>query len=220
MTAESGFEEELKAEEKKHKKILKYDLETFIVLIVIVGFIVVTNLILKSNYKPIGRIRAGVAPALIECNKGIMNVAETFRKNTTDDQARASVDAAKLSFDGAILYYGKSVTKGVSDGVIVSVLDSCYEAASRFHDVISKQQNLDGLGVSENMLTVMDNDIKRLKEKTDSLMVGIDEYNTSGFFLKLSWATPYPGTIAYDRINLPELQPMATTTPADKTTPK
>ncbi|HUL44487.1 MAG TPA: hypothetical protein VLY03_09025 [Bacteroidota bacterium] len=216
MTAETGFEEELKAEEKKHKKILKYDLETFIVLIVIVAFVVFTNLMLKSSYKPVGKVRAGIAPALIECNKSILNVGETFRKNTTDDNARIAVDAAKLAFDGAIAYYGKSVTKGVSDGIIVSVLDSCYQSAVHFHNVISTQQNLDGLGVSTAMLTSMDNDIRRLKEKADSLMTGIDAYNSTGFFLTFSWVTPYPSTIAYDRIILPEMQPMATTTPAEK----
>ncbi len=63
------FEEELKAEEQKHKKIIKYDLETFIALFIIVAFVVTANLVLKSAYKDIGKLKTEVSPVSTHATK-------------------------------------------------------------------------------------------------------------------------------------------------------
>ncbi|HMD14175.1 MAG TPA: hypothetical protein VKI62_06085 [Bacteroidota bacterium] len=210
------FEEELKAEEQKHKKIIKYDLETFIALFIIVAFVVTANLVLKSDYKDIGKLKTEVSPALNECNKGILNVSETFHKNSTDDQARTSVDSVKTLFDGSIVYYGQMVKKGTDVALIIHVIDSCYKSAVEFRNVLGTQKGLAENGVSGVTLDAMDNSIKNLKGKIDSLVTSVDAYNASGFFLKFSWVTPYPGPIEYTHVVLPEIQPLATNTPDTK----
>jgi|GEM_PF-6094590 len=210
------FEEELKAEEQKHKKIIKYDLETFIALFIIVAFVVTANLVLKSAYKDIGKLKTEVSPVLNACNKDILNASETFHKNATDVQARTSVDSAKTLFDGSIVYFGQMVKKGTDAGLIIDVIDSCYKAAVGFRNVLGSQKGLAENGISDETLGAMDNSLKSLKGKIDSLVTSVDTYNASGFFLKVSWVTPYPGTIEYAHVILPEIQPLATNTPDTK----
>ncbi len=215
MATDSQYEQELEAEEKKHKKILKYDLELFVILIIFIIFVTIVNLILRADYKVVAGMKPTLAPTLVECNKSILNAAETFRKNATDVQARAAVDAAKLSFDSAILYYGRTIQKGTPDGVVLNVFDSCYMVALRFRSVLESQQHLAEYGVTPEMIAVMDNDINALRGKLDTLTAKVEVYNSSGFFLKFSWLTPYPGTIEHDRVALPELQPVIVAAPQD-----
>ncbi len=208
MNDNNAFEENLEAQEKKHKKFIKYDFEALVVICVLVVVLVVVNFALKANYKNIAKIKPGLAPAVIECNKSILNVAETYRKNSTDIQGRNDVDAAKLSFDSVIYYYGKMISKGTDEDVFIRVIDSCYRVAWRFRNVLESQKGLNEAEVSSTMIEDMDSDIRRLKEKADSLVAAVDDYNAAGFFLKLNWLTPYPGTIEYTRNPLPDLQPV------------
>jgi hypothetical protein len=208
MSENSGFEEELEAGERKHRKIVKYDMELFVAIIIFVIIVVTVNFILKADYKPVGKIKPELPPSIIECNKSILNVAETFRKNSTDLQARASVDASKMSFDTVISYYNKVITKGTDEAVTIRVLDSCYMVAFRFRDTLESQKGLNEAGITPPVINGMDNDIRQLKAKIDSLVAGVDSYNSSGFFLKLNWLTPFPGKIEYNHVALPEVQPI------------
>lgn len=208
MEDKNAFEEGLEAQEKKHKKFIKYDFEALVVICIFVVVLVVVNFTLKADYKCIGKIRPEIAPMVIECNKSILNVAETFRKNSTDIQARTSVDAAKMSFDSVILYYGKTITKGSEEAQFIRVIDSCYMVAWRFRNILEAQKDLNQAEVSQTMIQDMDNDIKHVKDKADSLAAAVDSYNGSGFLLKLNWLTPYPGKIEYTRNTLPDLQPI------------
>lgn len=204
MTTE--YQQELEAEEKKHRKIIKYDMEIFVVLLVLAIVVTTINFILKGEYQSVAKAKSGVAPAIIECNKSILNMAETFRKNSTDSVERVNVDIAKISFDAAIVYYGTVMKKNMDDGDIVHVIDSCYLMAVRFHDVIQSQKSLSETGITSAMLTGLKSDIKHLKEKANLLVTGIDEYNSSGLLLKVSWMTPYPGKIEYQHAMLPDIQ--------------
>ena len=214
MDQNTGFEEVLEAQEKKHKKFIKYDFEALVVICVFIIVMIIVNFTLKSGYKNIGKLKPTLAPAVIECNKSILNVAETYRKNSTDLQGRSSVDGAKMSFDTVIAFYGKTITKGTEEGVIIRVLDSCYMVAYRFRSVLVSQKGLNEAEVSSAMIQGMDADIRHLKEKSDSLVAAVDSYNSSGLLLKLSWLTPYPGTIEYTHTILPDLQPVPAVVPA------
>lgn len=217
MATNPNFEEELEKQEQKHKKIVKYDMEILIAFFVVLIIIIIENFFLKANYKAVGEAKSGLAPAIIECNKSILNAAETYRKNSGESNAVAIVDAAKMSFDTAIGYCGKTLPmKGTKEGRIVDVLDSCYMTAFRFHNVLESQKNLHEAGVTVSMINNMDKDINRLKENIDSLVAGIESYNSSGFCLKFSWVTPYPGTIEYRHFPLPEVQPFVDTVAAVK----
>ncbi len=202
------YEEELEAEEKKHRKFIKYDMELFIVLIIVVVFITAVNLILKSEYKSISSTKPDVAPAVVECNKNILNAAETYHKNSSDSAARATVDGAKASFDAALAYYGRTIKKGTEEAVFLSVVDSCYMTAFRFRSVLRAQKDLGSSGVSDLMLNNVDTGIRQLKQEIDSMVVGIDAYNQAGFILKFNWLTPYPGKIEYNHASLPDLEPI------------
>ncbi len=202
------YEEQLEKEEKKHKKIVKYDTEIFVVLVIVVLFVTVVNLILKSEYKSISSIRPNLAPAVVECNKFILNAAETFHKNSSDSAGRAEVDAAKSSFDGALAYYGRTVKKGTEDALYLNVIDSCYMTAFRFRTSLRSQKDLRGGGITDEMLANIDTGIRDLKQKIDSLVSGMNEYNAAGFFLTFSWLTPYPGKIEFTHSTLPDLEPI------------
>jgi hypothetical protein len=216
MSDNAEYEELLQKEEKKHKKILKYDMEIGITLVVIVIIISVANLSLKSNYQAIKEARAGIAPLMIECNKDILNAAETFRKNSTDSAAIVQIDKAKLAYDGAILYYGKTMKKGMDEGLIVAVLDTCFRAANTFRTTLESQPELLRTGVTVPMLNAMDKNILQIRTKIDSLIAGIESYNAGSFFLFLNSVTPYPGKIEYQRLNLPDVTPYTEPPPAEK----
>lgn len=207
MPPESQFEQELEAQEKKHRRWMKYDLETIVVILVIAAFVVVVNLGLRSEYRSIGKVKSGIAVSMTECNKSILDVAETYRKNTFDSLARARVDGAKMSFDTAITDYNRFVNKRENDGLLVRELDSCYLAAATFRTMLGSKKALSSSLVTPEMLDVMDNQIRHLGVMIDSLAVGVEAYNSSGFFLTFSWLTPYPGKLEYQHSPLPELQP-------------
>ncbi len=207
MSPESQYEQELEAQEKKHRRWMKYDLETLVVLLVIAAFVVLVNLSLRSDYRSIGKVKSAIAPAMTQCNKSIMDVAETYRKNALDTLARVRVENAKLSFDMAIIDYNKIVNNRANDGQIVSELDSCYLAAAMFRSALGSKKIINENSVSTEMLNAMDNDIKRLGTMIDSLVIGVNSYNSSGFFLTFSWLTPFPGKLEYNHFTLPELQP-------------
>ena len=211
------FEEDLETQEKKHKKFVKYDLRILVVLLVVLVFIIVENFFLKADYKAVSEPKVGIPSAISECGKSILNVAETYHKNSGDSGGVAAVDAAKLSFDTAIGYFGKVVKKGTKDDAIVTVIDSCYRTAIRFHTVLTAQKNLQIAGVSIPMINNLEKDIKHLRVIIDSLVTGIDAYNSAGFCLKFSWLTPYPGQIEYTHTDLPEVQILQDTSAAVKT---
>ena len=216
----NDFAHELEVEEKKHKKVVEYDLVIFGVLIIVFAFAAVSTLVLKSAYKPVKDVKYSVAQALQQCNKSILTAAETYRKNTTDMAARDRVDAGKTAFDAAVSYYGGVAKKGTGEGVMLAAVDSCYRCGARFRDTLEVQRNLIDAGLSADMLNGMEKDLNRLKEKRDSLLAGIEAYNSNGFFLKLSWITPYSGKIEYTSGALPELQPIAPSSPPQETKDK
>jgi hypothetical protein len=220
MSTVSDFEKELEVQEKKHKKILKYDMEILTILILAAAFVAVASLVLKSAYKPVKEAKSGLAPALIECNQSILRNAETYMKNSTHYAARESVDARKKTFDAAIGYYGTVTKKGTREGLILDAFDSCYNGAVQFRNVFELQEGLSDAGISDEMLAGMDNRIKLLKVKRDSLVAGIEAYNATGFFLAFSWLTPYPGTIEYKAPPLPELQPIIDSSHVSSPKPK
>ena len=207
MPTESQYEQELEAQEKKHRRWMKYDLETLVVLVIIAGFIVAVNLILRTDYRSIGKVKSALAPTMNQCNKSIMDVAETFRKNSVDSASRARVEGAKISFDIAITDYNKLLNNRANDGVIVSELDTCYLAAVNFRVALGAKKTLNVNEISTDMLDAMDKDISHLGTMIDSLTAGVDSYNASGFFLTFSWITPFPGKLQYQHLKLPELQP-------------
>ena len=53
MNDNMEYEEQLEKEEKKHKKIMKYDMEIGIILLIVVVVVTVSNLMLKSSYESI-----------------------------------------------------------------------------------------------------------------------------------------------------------------------
>jgi hypothetical protein len=216
MSDNSEYEELLEKEEKKHKKFIKYDMEIGVFLLVVIIVISIANLSLKSNYQPIKEIRAGIAPLIIECNKDILNSAETFRKNSTDSLAITQIDKAKLAYDGAIVFYGKMMKKGMEEGVVVNVLDTCFNAANHFRTTLEVQPELVHTGLTVQMLNAMDNNILHLRGKIDSLVAAIETYNAGGFFLNLSSVTPYPGKIEFRRPLLPDVTPYTEPPPAEK----
>jgi hypothetical protein len=206
MPAVNDFAHELEVEEKKHKRVVEYDLVAFGVIILIVAFAAVATLVLKSAYRPVKEMKLNVAQALQQCNKSILTAAEAYRKNTTDYEARARVDAGKSAFDAAVIYYGTVARKGTGEGLMLAAVDSCYRVGLKFRATLASQWNLKESGVEAGMIGNMENDLKLLKEKRDSLMSGIESYNSSRFFLNFSWITPYSGTIEYNPVSLPEME--------------
>jgi hypothetical protein len=213
MSTNDAYEKELEAEEQKHKKLIKYDVELIVIALVIVAFTTIVNLYLKSEYKGISEIRPDLAPAVIECNKSILNAAETYRKGVTDTTLRVAVDETKLAFDRSILYYGKVVKKGTDETTLLTAVDSCYFSAVRFRTALRTSKELKEAGVTDLQLTAVDNAITALHQKIDTLADAVAGYNKAGFLLKFSWLTPYPGTIEHSHAPLPDLEPMSALPP-------
>ncbi len=208
-TVTEDYEQQLELGEKKHKKLVEFDLVAVAIVVIVVAFLSITNLSLKSSYKPVREGKTNTTQALSECNKSLLNIAETFRKNTGDDQARAGIDAQKAAFDAAIGYYGAVVRKGTAEGVFLTAIDSSYRAAVATHRFLESQKDLKGDGVGPEMLANLDQTLKRLKDNRDALVAGIKAYNASGFFLAFSWMTPYPKKIEHAATPLPEFTPFA-----------
>ncbi len=208
MPPESQFEQELEAQEKKHRRWMKYDLETLVLLLVIAAFVVAANLNLRSAYRSIGQVKSALAPTMIQCNKGILDVAEAYRRNTIDTVSRARVDDAKLSFDQAITDFNKVVNIRQYDGRTVSELDTCYLSAAAFRQALGTRKVLNENAVTNDMLDALDKDIGTLGVMIDSLAAGVNDYNGAGFFLTFNWLTPFPGKLEYHHVRLPALQPI------------
>ena len=141
----------------------------------------------------------------MESNKDILNAAETFRKNSTDSASIAAIDKAKLTYDNAILFYSKTMKKGMEEGLVVTVLDTCFIAGNNFRTALEAQPEVLKNGLTVQMLNAVDNDMLRLRGKIDSLVAGIGTYNNSGFLLHLSSLTPYPGKVEFRHQPLPEV---------------
>ncbi len=215
MSTNDEYEHELEVEEQKHKKIIKYDVELIVVALVIVAFTTIVNLYLKSEYKEISELRPTIAPAVVDCNKSILNAAETYRKGVTDTANRVGVDNAKLAFDQSILFYGRVVKKGTDDATLLNAVDSCYYSAVRFRSALRTAKELRESGVTDLQLADIDKTIAALHEKIDTLAANVAAYNNAGFLLKFSWLTPYPGTIEHSHTQLPELEAVSALPPKE-----
>ena len=214
MSTINEFEKELETEEKKHKKILEIDFIGIAVIAVIIIAIVIVNLFLKSAYKPIRETESVISQSLTTCNKTILDLAETFRSNSTDSAARVIIDEGKRRFDVAIMFYGSTIKKG-NEGLLLEAVDSCYLVAARFRTMLESQGNLKEVGISAQMLNDIDRAVVLLKERRNMFLSEMQSYNNSGFMLNFNWLTPYPGKIAYTANASVEMEPVVKGSPAN-----